>query len=180
MQHPAMSDDEFRVQLERRIGSLRQQRELVQQELRERHSELNSIDRRIVIAEELYRQEYGDVPPLADGAPMHVRRSIRIRRAAAGQPGWRDALIATLEDAGTPLHAKEIWRRMSESGFVSDAADPVRSVVAVAIRTPESIHRAGPNVFALNGPASGETPQQGLPIDVAADAADEEEGEEQS
>lgn len=153
-------DDEFRIPLERRIGSLRAQRDLVQEELRERHRELNSIDRRIEAAEEMYRREFGAEAPETTLEPM-MRRATRIRRSTPGQLPWREAVIRTLEDAAKPLHAKEIWRRLAESGFQSDATDPVRSVVAVAIRTEDRIRRAAPNTFELiNGNKESAQQQQ--------------------
>jgi hypothetical protein len=158
-------DDEFRIPLERRLATLRGHREMLQDQLRDLHHELNSIDRRLETAEEMYRREFGVDPPAAT-EPTTARRETRIRRRDAGQPSWREAIIGTLRGAGQPLHAKEIWRRMSESGFQSDARDPLRSVVATAIRTDE-IHRAGPNTFALDG-------AKGAQLSVAAP-----EGEEQ-
>lgn len=160
-----MGDDEFRQPLERRIASLRAHRELVQDELRERHSELNSIERRIQAAEELYRQEFGAEPPAGEGT-QRMRRQTRIRRTAHGQLSWKDAVIGVLRDAGTPLHAKEIWQRLQEGGFESNAADPVRSVVSVAIRTPEKIQRTGPNTFGLVEGA-GQDGQQRIDTEVA-------------
>ncbi len=68
-----------------------------------------------------------------------------------GQPSWRDGILKALDEAGHPLHAREIWESMEQSGFQTDAADPLRSVVATAIRTPDRIQRVGPNTFALNG-----------------------------
>ena len=87
---------------------------------------------------------------------MQPRRATRIRRSEGTQRPWRDAVIDVLSKAGRPLHAREIWQRLDASGFATDAADPLRSVVAIAIRTPEQIHRTGPNTFALNGVAPGE------------------------
>jgi hypothetical protein len=156
-------DDDFRTQLERRLATLRGHRVLLEEQLRDLHHELNSVERRIEAAEELYRREYDSDPP-ASTARVHTRRATRIRRAEAGQPSWRDAVISVLRDADRPLHAREIWQRLQESGFQTDAADPLRSVVAIAIRAPEAIHRTGPNTFALNG----------------ADGHPEAEGEEQS
>jgi hypothetical protein len=146
-------DDEFRIPLERRLATLRGHRDGVQDQLRDLHHELNSVDRRIEAAEELYRREFGREPPDSTSAPDR-RRATRIRRTE-DQPSWRDAVLGVLASAETPLHAREIWQRLRDSGFQSDAVDPVRSVVALAIRTDE-IHRTGPNTFALIGADHGE------------------------
>lgn len=160
-------DDEFRIPLERRISMLRGHREMLQDQLREQHHELNSVDRRIEAAEELYRGEFGGEPPDAS-ATTRSRRATRIRRAEAGQPSWRDAIIDVLRRSDRPLHAREIWRRLQESGFQTDAADPVRSVVATAIRTSDRIRRTGPNTFALNGNDSDEDQQLRVGADRSA------------
>lgn len=143
-------EDEFRIPLERRVATLRGHRSELQEQLRELHHELNSIDRRIEAAEELYRREFGAEPPDTASA-RDGRRATRIRRVETGQPSWRDAVVGVLAASDQPLHAREIWQRLRDSGFQSDAADPVRSVVAIAIRTEDRIHRVAPNTFALNG-----------------------------
>ncbi len=148
-QHPNSMDDEFRIPLERRLITLHGHREGLQDQLREAHHELNSVDRRIEAAEELYRREFESEPPISVSGP-DGRRATRIRRAE-GQLPWRDAVVDVLSTAGKPLHAREIWQRLRDSGFQSEAADPVRSVVATAIRSEVQIHRTGPNTFALNG-----------------------------
>lgn len=158
-------DDEFRIPLERRLSALRGRRDGLQDELRELHHELNSVDRRMEAAEELYRREFGAEPPdsasVSDG-----RRATRIRRDE-GQPSWRDAVLGVLASAEKPLHAREIWQRLRDSGFQSEAVDPVRSVVALAIRTDDRIQRTGPNTFALIGVDHDE---QQLRVDSDADA----------
>src|SRR5438128_2254571 len=126
-------DDEFKGQLERRMATLLGHRNLLQDQLRDLHAELNSVDRRIEAAEELYRREFEQEPP-ESAVAVPSRRATRIRRAAAGQPSWREAVIDVLRQADRPLHAREIWQRLKDSGFQTDAADPLRSVVAIAIR----------------------------------------------
>jgi HB1, ASXL, restriction endonuclease HTH domain len=148
-------DDDFRISLERRLATLRGNRSLHEEQLRDLHHELNSVERRIEAAEELYRREFDAEPPDST-VRVHTRRSTRIRRAEAGQPSWRDAVIGVLREADRPLHAREILQRLQESGFQTDAADPLRSVVSVAIRMQDEVHRTGPNTFALNGAGKGE------------------------
>jgi hypothetical protein len=123
----------------------------VEEQLRDLHHELNSVDRRIEAAEELYRREFDSEPPESTTAVLHARRATRIRRAEAGQPSWRDAVIGVLSQADRPLHAREIWQRLQQSGFQTDAVDPLRSVVSIALRTEDQIQRVAPNTFALNG-----------------------------
>src|SRR4051812_48645903 len=97
-------DDDFRISLERRLSTLRGTRNLLEEELRDRHHELNSVERRIEAAEELYRREFEAEPP-DSAVRVHTRRATRIRRAEAGQPSWKDAVIGVLRDADRPLHA---------------------------------------------------------------------------
>src|SRR5215213_1234923 len=103
MLYPSVVDDDFRGQLERRIVALRASRAVVQDQLRDLHHELNSLDRRIDAAEELYRREYGIDPPDMTSA-VERRRATRIRRQEKGQPSWREAIIGVLRQAGEPLH----------------------------------------------------------------------------
>ncbi|KQT60801.1 hypothetical protein ASG52_16225 [Methylobacterium sp. Leaf456] len=39
-----------------------------------------------------------------------------------------EAALATLEEAGRPLHAGEIWARLSDQGFALPGADPVAAL----------------------------------------------------
>lgn len=39
-----------------------------------------------------------------------------------------EAALATLEEAGRPLHASEIWARLSDQGFALPGADPVAAL----------------------------------------------------
>ena len=143
-------DDEFRIPLERRLTSLNEHRNLLQEQLSDLHHELNSVDRRIEAAEELYRREFDAEPP-DPTLVVRGRRETRIRSTTVDQLPWREAVIGVLEEANQPLHARDIWQRLKESGFQTESADPLRSVVAIAIRTSDRIQRVGPNTFALNG-----------------------------
>src|SRR5436190_10802380 len=139
-------DDDFRIPLERRIVSLRGLRQSLQDQLRDIHGELNSVDRRIEAAEELYRREFRTDPPDVSATAEH-RRATRIRGSEIGQPSWKEAVLDVLRREGRPLHAKEIWQRLQDSGFQTAAADPLRSVVAIAIRSEDQIRRVAPNTF---------------------------------
>jgi hypothetical protein len=67
---------------------------------------------------------------------------------------WEDAICAVLADNG-PLHVKEIWQRLAAGGFRTTAKDPLRSIVAVATRSPNLI-RAWPNIYGI-GNSRGST-----------------------
>jgi hypothetical protein len=167
-------EDEFRIPLERRIATLRGLHCGLQGQLSELHHELNSVDRRIEAAEELYRREFGEEPP-GTTATAHRRRSTRIKRSESGQPPWREAVLEVLRREGRPLHAKEIWQRLQESGFQTTAVDPLRSVVAIAVRSQDQIRRVRPNTFALNGAdQEGRPPRvEDRPAPMATEEGDE-------
>jgi len=141
--------DECQGQLEGRIAALRDLRVGIQDQLRDLHHELHSLERRIQRAETMYRDEYGQEPPAGDKA---VKRRTR-RRAEPGQPSWRDAMAEVLRREG-PLHVKTIWKRLEESGFETAAADPLRPIVSIAVRHPDQFRRVAPNTYALNGAAN--------------------------
>jgi predicted Zn-ribbon and HTH transcriptional regulator len=169
-----VNEDEFRLPLQRRIATLRGLRDELQEQLRELHHELNSVDRRIEAADEMYRREFAEEPPSV--ASALGRRASRIRRSEVDQPPWREAVLDVLQQADGPLHAKEIWRRLEGSGFQTSAVDPLRSVVAIAVRSEDKIQRVGPNTFALNG---GDQEQEPSVEDVELPWVAAEEGSEQ-
>jgi hypothetical protein len=81
---------------------------------------------------------------LHDAAPRSLPRG-RLSNCS-----WAKAVTTVLAEASQPLHVRDIWSRMSEGGFVTGAADPLRSIVAIVLREP-TIKRVAPNTYALNG-----------------------------
>lgn len=142
-------EDEFKTQLQHRIESYRQLQGGIQDRLRDLHHELNSVERRLEAAEELYRREFGEEPGSVEEAPR--RRATRIRGTAVGQPSWKDAVSDVLRREARPMHVKEIWQRLQESGFQTAAQDPLRSITAIALRSEDEIKWAAPNTFVLSG-----------------------------
>jgi hypothetical protein len=156
-------EDEFRAPLERRISTLRGLRNTLHDQLRALHHELNSVDRRLERAEDMYRNEYGQEPPDVETRTRR-RRASRIRGGAQGaQPAWREAVLEVLRAEGGPLHVKEIWERLQTSGFQTEAVDPLRSIVTIAIRHEDQFRRAGPNTYALNGGLEPAASEEGEP-----------------
>lgn len=155
-------EDEFRAPLERRISTLRGLRNALHEQLRALHHELNSVDRRLERAEDMYRSEYGEEPPDAETRTRR-RRASRIRGAQGAQPQWQDAVLAVLRAEGRPLHVKEIWERLRASGFQTEAIDPLRSIVAIAIRHEDKFRRTGPNTYGLNGDSELAPSEEGEP-----------------
>lgn len=147
-------DEEFRVQLERRILSYSLQEERVRAQVRELQDELEAVRRRRRSAEELFRAEFGNVP--ADLDAPHAGEDdddepapTRTTGPLTGAP-WSEAIVRVLTEEAGALHVREIWKRLAANGFRSDARDPVRSVVAIAVRHP-GIVKVRPNTYALNG-----------------------------
>ena len=119
------------------------------------------IRQRLEAAESMYRVEFGELPPMAvvvepppRSTPTQSRSRRDLPRSGVDGPltglSWQDAISQVLTDAGTPLHVREIWRRLDAGGFRSDARDPLRSIVAVVLRT-AGIVRAAPNTYGLAG-----------------------------
>jgi hypothetical protein len=149
-------DDGFREQLEKRISTYRDQGARIRTRLTELNHDLLDVDRRLEAAEELYRREFGLQPPGSE-APRSGRR------AAAGangqQQSWREAIVAILSARQRPLHVKEIWQALVDAGFQTESRDPLRSIVAIAVRDP-AIERTAPNTYGLRG--VGDAPQMSL------------------
>ena len=150
---PPEFDVEFKAQLERRILSYSVQEDRLRKQLRELHDELDAVRRRRRSAEQLFTAEFGRVPE--DVKVIDVEDDESEERSS-WTPGpltglsWSDAMMRVLEQEPDGLHAREIWRRLATNGFRSDAVDPVRSVVAIAVRDP-AIVKVRPNTYALNG-----------------------------
>ena len=151
-------DHGFKEQLEGRIATYRDQRERIRARLVELNHDLLDFDRRLDAAEELYQREFGNAAPGAD----ERRRSTALRPSPADQPSWRDAIVGVITARGRPLHVNEIWDALLDSGFQTGSADPIRSIVAIAVRNPQVITRTAPNTYGLVG---GNGASQQLSID---------------
>jgi hypothetical protein len=139
------ADSGFREQLEERILTYQGQRERIRTKLVELNHDLLDIERRLEAAEELYTREFGLQPPGSKG-----RRSGRKRMPrAADQQSWREAIVSVLCARG-PLHVNDIWQGLLDSGFQTQSRDPIRSIVAIAVRDPQ-IYRTAPNTYAVSG-----------------------------
>lgn len=153
-------EDSFQRLLEGRIQSFRSLRSQVNDRVLELEDELGAIDRRLRSAEDLYEAEFGQKfdsssPERSEAAPL-----IGGWEPSGPMTGWSwgDALVKTLAESDSPLHVKEIWARMRAAGFTTEARDPVRSIVAIAVRHP-GIVKAAPNTYTLNERSS---PSDGL------------------
>jgi HB1, ASXL, restriction endonuclease HTH domain len=151
------ADQGFREQLEERIATYREQRERIRTRLIELNHDLLDFDRRLAVAEELYQREFGLQPPGAEPRRPGRRSG---PPPANGQPSWREAIVGVLSTRGRPLHVKEIWQALLDSGFHTESQDPLRSIVAIAVRDP-NIQRTAPNTYGLSG-ADGAAPQMSL------------------
>lgn len=152
--------DSFRSQLLRRIDSYRESEAKVDARLTELAEEKAAQARRRGAAEDLFRAEFGEVPaPEPKAGPSS---QLNLTQSEEAQPpegpltgkSWEEAITAVLGEAG-PLHVKELWQRLQDGGFRTDAQDPLRSIVAVSVRSKPRIARVGPNRYALQGALDG-------------------------
>jgi hypothetical protein len=150
------SEDSFRSQLEERIATYHSQRERIRTKLIELNQNLNDVERRLEAADELYRREFGVTPPGSQPARRAPRKPSATGASKDGQQSWREAIVAVLVARGQPLHVKEIWQALLDSGFVTTSRDPLRSVVAIAVRDPR-IKRTAPNTYGLRGSNDGKS-----------------------
>jgi hypothetical protein len=155
--------DDFRAALLRRVQTYRVAEERAERRLLEVSREAEAMRERRQAAEKLFAAEFGDVPSneIPADAPLG---STETQSARAGDPvsspdgplgglPWEEAITRILSSEG-PLHVKEIWRRLEAGGFRTGARDPLRSIVAVAIRSPR-IGRARPNTYGLTESSPG-------------------------
>jgi hypothetical protein len=154
---------EFRAQLETRIRRFAAQRDELRKQLMEFNHALNSVEKRLETAVEMYRLEFEADPPVDAGTrekPQRVR--------TLGAESWNEAVAAVLRDASEPLHIKDIWKRVQERGFTTTAKDPLRAIASVLVRHPDAV-RTAPNTYALLG-ENGSVPSGAQQALVAVDA----------
>lgn len=147
-----MDDDAiFRQQLERRIAGYRTREHAVGEHIAELEAELADVRRRRESAERLYVAEFGSALPESatqDSVPRgRGERQLTVTGPLTGL-SWGDAIVRVLDENG-PAHIKEIWRLLEEGGFRTDARDPLRSIVAIALRLEPAVFRVAPNTYAL-------------------------------
>lgn len=151
-------DAEFRAQLEARIARYAAQRDDLQAKLVELNHALNSLDKRLETAIEMYRLEFGAEPEAAkEVSPTPLELGGRRRRSDGSS--WNQVVAQVLTDAGSPLHLNDIWTRIEATGFETGSKDPLRSLASVLVRHPE-VHRTGRNTYALK--SLGAQPQESL------------------
>jgi hypothetical protein len=159
--------DDFKSQLEERIRRYAAQRDSTQAQLLELNHSLNSTEKRLEAAVQMFRLEFGEEPTsLPEGLTAAPRRSTRRRTAQTEGPTWKDAVVAELTRAGAPLHINDLWSRLREAGFETEAKDPIRALASVLVRHPE-VHRTGPNTYGLR---SQHGPQASID-DLASESA---------
>jgi hypothetical protein len=151
------NDTDFRAQLEARINRYASQRDQLNSDLIDLNHALNSLEKRLDAAVEMFRLEFDEDPPSLPAPTTRPQRRGPIAKPD-GQ-SWNGTVEAVLADAGEPLHINEIWRRMQQRGFQTTAKDPLRAIASVLVRHPEAI-RTQPNTYGL---ANGDRPQQSLP-----------------
>lgn len=148
--------DAFYNQLLHRIDSYRESEAKVDARLADLLEEKTAMSRRREAAEDLFRAEFGEVPPPetpARPAPqMNLTESEKTLPPEGALTGksWEEAITSVLAEAG-PLHVKEIWQLLQDGGFRTNARDPLRSIVTVAIRSQPRIVRVGANRYGLQG-----------------------------
>lgn len=141
----ADEDARFRAQLEHRISSYALLSTRLEARIAELQEELETVVSRRQSAEALYRVEFGEV---FDGNRPVERPASRTRSGPLSGLSWVDAITRVLREEGPALHVKQIWEGLDAGGFRTDARDPLRSIVAIAVREP-TIVKVAPNTYGL-------------------------------
>lgn len=162
--------DDFEVVLRRRIENYKATEDQVADRIQELQGELVAMRERREAAERLYRAEYGSGEPPGQSTERTGTQAefplVIPHRPAAGSSlaglSWEAAILRVLQHEGGPLHVKEIWSRLASGGFRTVARDPLRSIVAVSVRS-RKIARTGPNTYvASNGTAASTGAESGV------------------
>jgi hypothetical protein len=144
-------DESFKAMLARRIESDRHLESQIQARLDELMAEKESVVRRRSAAEDLYEAEFGERLTEVPDPATEARPAVQVGPLTG--LSWSAAMMRVLQDAGGPLHVREIWDQLQAGGFRTDSRDPIRSVVAIAVRD-ASFVKAGPNRYALAAAAA--------------------------
>ena len=116
-----------------------------------------------------FRIEVGDVPSIPELQPQPHRSAEPAQDSPRAAPA--DLVVALLEEVGTPLHYREIERRLRESGkFEAGGRDPANTLLGRFFNDPR-LHRTGRGTYALftTGEASpAPTPQESVTTPPAA------------
>lgn len=156
------SDTEFRSQLNQRLQRYTAQINQLMEQIEELEGAREDLVGRRKNAEELYLAEFGEVwTDSASGSHETVVADTHSSGPFTGL-GWAAAIVYVLTAAGQPLHVKEIWDRLREGGFKTEARDPLRSIVAIAVRS-HSLAKVGPNIYGLQA-GGGEKGQMAAPM----------------
>jgi HB1, ASXL, restriction endonuclease HTH domain len=138
--------------LAKRIQSYRDHEDRLRARIEEMQSERESVSRRRESAEELYEAEFRERYSETGEAIVVVDE---FHRGPLTGLSWAEAMTRVLQEAGHPLHVKQIWEKLREDGFRTNARDPIRSVVAIAVRDPVNFPKVGPNRYGLRAAAQG-------------------------
>jgi len=172
---PVNSEPEnFRTQLDDRIRRYARLRDEIQAQLLELNHSLNTTEKRLQAAVEMFRLEYGEDPTSVPGLPSRDVEATRRQQRSSDGPSWNEAVIDALTAAGQPLHLNELWRRLAASGFETEAKDPLRALASVLVRHPE-VHRTGPNTYGLQSLPGPQESLEGLATEGAAHPVQEGE-----
>jgi hypothetical protein len=150
-----MTDEDFRQQLQHRIASYRSMRDRLESEVREVEEELADVRGRLETAERMYQMEFGESVASDVVVEMLPVRE-RIEGPLTGL-SWREAIVRVLSDERRPMHVRELWERLQAGGFETGSQDPLRSIVAIAVRNDDLV-KVRPNTYTLRqaGPGDGE------------------------
>jgi hypothetical protein len=142
------NDREFRTMLTTRIQSYREEEAHLDTRINELMAQKESVAKRRTSAEELYEAEFGeqlqDTP--SSGSALFERE---VTVGPFTGLSWVEAMTLVLEEADDALHVTDIWERLQAGGFQTEARDPLRSIVAIAVRDTRTFRKAGPNQYGL-------------------------------
>lgn len=172
-----MPDEEFRSALLRRIRGYRRRNQELQARRSAIDAEIESVRDRLRKAEALFSLEFGETVPedlgaalLNSDAKLFVLETDRPRLGELTGMSWEDALVHVLRRHPDGLHVKSLWAELDAGGFQTEARDPTRSIVAIALRRPDVFVRVGPNTYSLTRAAgrtnAGDADHNALALEV--------------
>lgn len=150
-------DVELKASLARRVIGYRERLALIDARMAEWAAERGEIEKRRARGEALYASEFGEpVPqhPVRQTSTDGDRLFLQPVESSIGpltSLRWDEAIAHVLRGHAYGLHVRAIWDQLKHGAFQTDARDPIRSIVAIALRRPDVFVRTGPNTYGLVG-----------------------------
>lgn len=148
--------------LDQRIKAYKTRLQELQKKRDKQEEEIKTIKKYLELAETLYRVEQEKSRVAARGTPSpgdadrdrargvvdvpDQSQEILLGRTKYFGMSVSQAAAVLLKEAGTPMHAREVYRKLAEGGMRIRAKTPITSI-AISLRRDKHFRKVAPNTF---------------------------------